>query len=226
MSFRLLPVVLRVLLCLLPLLLAGQRAAAQVRVTGSVEEAATRKPIPGASVVVQRTRQGVVANEEGDFSIFVDRTDTLVFRAVGFKPQRLPLGGSGLSQLIVQIKLVRDSVLLREVQVRSGRPNDATINRALRNIKRPSTAPTSAVKRPPAPKPLFPVDSAAPKPPTPTLQSPVSLLYDQFSREGKERRKMEEIRAAEKAAADAAKSRRARLKYNRNFKENTGYEVE
>ncbi|MBG8552540.1 carboxypeptidase-like regulatory domain-containing protein [Hymenobacter guriensis] len=226
MSFRLLPVVLRALLCLLPLLLAGRQAAAQVRVTGSVEEAATRKPIPGASVVVQRTRQGVVANEEGDFSISVARTDTLVFRAVGFKPQRLPLGGSGLSQLIVQIKLVRDSVLLREVQVRSGRPNDATINRALRNIKRPSTAPTSAVKRPPAPKPLFPVDSAAPKPPTPTLQSPVSLLYDQFSREGKERRKMEEIRAAEKAAADAAKSRRARLKYNRNFKENTGYEVE
>lgn len=225
MSFRLLPVVLRTLLGLLGLLLAGQ-AAAQVRVTGSVEEAATRKPIPGASVVVQRTRQGVVANEEGDFGITAGRTDTLVFRAVGFKSQRLPLGGTGLSQLIVQIKLVRDSIQLGEVKVRSGRPDEATINRALRNIKRPSTAPASAVKRPPAPKPLFPVDSMAPKPPTPSLQSPISLLYDQFSREGKERRKMEEIRAAEQAAAEAAKSRKARQQYNRNFKDNTGYEVE
>ncbi|GAB2790902.1 hypothetical protein GCM10027175_31890 [Hymenobacter latericoloratus] len=205
------------------LLLTGLRvgsAQAQIRVTGSISDASTRKPVPGASVVVQRTRQGVVANQEGDFNISANSTDTLIFRAVGFKAQRLPLGGSGLSQLIVQIKLLQDTVMLGEVRVTEGRPDRATINKALRNIKRPSTAPTSYVKRPPAPKPMFPVDSAAPKAPTPTIASPVSLIYEQFSRAGKERRKMAEILAEEAAE----KARQTRRQYNTNFKDNRGYE--
>ncbi|SNR67479.1 carboxypeptidase-like regulatory domain-containing protein [Hymenobacter mucosus] len=220
MMFRLPDFLLPRWFVLFVLVLCAGTAAAQVRVTGSVSDASTRKPIPGASVVIQRTSRGVVANNEGDFSISANNTDTLIFRAVGFKAQRMPLGGTGLSQFIVQIKLQQDTIRLGEVRVQEGRPDRATINRALRNIKRPSTAPTSAVKRPPAPKPLFPVDSAAPKAPTPSLASPVSLLYEQFSREGKQRRKMEEIRAEEAAE----RARKARLKYNKNFKDNRGYE--
>lgn len=201
-------------------LLLPLSATAQVRVSGSVLEAGTQRPVPGAAVLVQRSGRGVVANAEGDFRIEVQSNDTLVFRAVGFKTRRYPLGGTGLSQLVVQVSLMRDSILLGEVRVTEGRPDRAAINKALRNIKRPSTAPTSAVKRPPAPKPLFPIDSTAPKAPTPTLASPVSLIYEQFSRAGQERRKMEEIRAAE--AAEAA--RKARQKYNKNFKDNRGYE--
>ncbi|TGD83189.1 carboxypeptidase-like regulatory domain-containing protein [Hymenobacter wooponensis] len=210
----------RWLLLFLLMLLGAGAAKAQVRVTGNISDATTRKPVPGASVVIQRNRQGVLANPEGDFSISAARTDTLIFRAVGFKPQRLPLGGTGLSQLIVQIKLQQDTVQLGEVRVTEGRPDRAAINKALRNIKRPSTAPTSAVKRPPAPKPLFPVDSTAPKAPTPTIGSPISLIYEQFSREGKQRQKMIEIQAQE----NAEKARQARQKYNKNFKDNRGYE--
>ncbi|WP_022824246.1 carboxypeptidase-like regulatory domain-containing protein [Hymenobacter norwichensis] len=211
---------LQLLLGWLLLLLLPLSATAQVRVSGSVLEAGTQRPVPGAAVLVQRSGRGVVADAEGDFRIEVQNTDTLVFRAVGFKTRRVPLGGTGLSQLVVQVALMRDSILLGEVRVTEGRPDRAAINKALRNIKRPSTAPTSAVKRPPAPKPLFPIDSTAPKAPTPTLASPVSLIYEQFSRAGQERRKMEEIRAAE--AAEAA--RKTRQKYNKNFKDNRGYE--
>jgi hypothetical protein len=195
-------------------------ATAQVRVTGTISDAISRRPVPGASVVIQRSRLGVVANQEGDFSISAANTDTLIFRAVGFKAQRLPLGGTGLSQLIVQIKLQQDTVQLGEVRVTEGRPDRAAINKALRNIKRPSTAPVSAVKRPPAPKPLFPVDSTAPKATTPGIGSPISLIYEQFSREGKQRQKMVEIQAQE----NAEKARQARQKYNKNFKDNRGYE--
>ncbi|MBT9393424.1 carboxypeptidase-like regulatory domain-containing protein [Hymenobacter sp. NST-14] len=222
--FRLFVLRPRFWLLLLPLLLPAALASAQVRVTGSVSEAGSRRPIPGASVTVRRTRLAVVANAEGDFSLAAERSDTLMFRAVGFKTQFLPLGNTGLSQLIVQIKLQPDTVLLGEVRITEGRPDRAVINRALRNIKRPSTAPTSAVKRPPAPKPLFPVDSTAPKPPTATLASPVSLLYDQFSRAGKERRKMEEIQAEEAARQAAQRALQERRRYNRNFKDNQGYE--
>jgi hypothetical protein len=210
--------------CLAGLLLLGRPGVAvaqqQVRVSGSVSEAGTGRSIPGAAVFVQGSGRGTVADAEGDFRLDVGNQDTLIFRAVGFKTRRVPLGGTGLSQLVIQVSMMRDSIRLGEVRVTEGRPDRATINRALRNVKRPSTAPTSAVKRPPAPRPLFPVDSIPPRPVAPTLESPVSLIYDQFSRAGKERRKMEEIRAAEAAE----KARKARQKYNKNFKDNRGYE--
>ena len=202
------------------LLRAGGPACAQtIRVSGSVSAAATRQPVPGATVQVQRTRRGVAASGKGEFTIETLTTDTLVFKALGFKSQRIPLGGSGLSALVVQIQLVRDSVLLGEVRVSGDRPDRAAINRALRNMRRPLPPPVSQVKRPPKPKPLFAVDSSAPKAPVPTIASPVSLLYEQFSRAGKERRKMEEILEAERAE----KARQARARYNRAFRDNRGY---
>jgi hypothetical protein len=201
------------------LVLLSTAASAQLRVSGTISTLAGRKPIPGAAVLIQGTNRGTVANNEGDFAIEVANTDTLMFRAVGFKPQRLPLGRTGLAQIIVQIYMVRDSILLGEVRIQSGRPDRVEINRALRNVRRPAPS-TNVVRRPPPPKPLFPIDTIAPKAPVPTLESPISLIYDQFSRAGQERRKMEAIEA-EKRALEAEK---ARKKYNRNFKDNRGYE--
>ena len=202
----------------------GVRAQAQgpntVRISGSVAEARSRLPIPGATVQVQRTRRGVVSGTTGEFSIDALPTDTVLFRALGFKTQRMALGGTGLSQMVVRIQLVRDSVQLGNVQVTADRPDRAIINRALRNIKRPKPPVVSGVKRPPKPKPLFAVDSTAPKAPVPTIASPVSLLYDQFSREGKQRRKMEEIEAEQRAE----KARKKKAEYNKAFKDNRGYE--
>jgi len=207
-------------------LLAGAvhaQAPQTIRVSGSVSEAKSRLPVPGATVQVQRTRRGVVTGTTGDFSVDALPSDTILFRALGYKSQRMSLGGSGLSQLVVRIQLVRDSVRLGEVQVTVDRPDRAAINRALRNIKRPKPPVVSGVKRPPKPKPLFAVDSIAPRKPVPTIASPVSLLFDQFSREGKQRRKMDEIEAGIKAEKDAEKARKAREEYNKAFLDNRGY---
>lgn len=204
-------------------LLAGTaqaQLAPTVRLSGSVSEAQTRLPIPGATVQVLRTKRGVITTTTGDFGIDALPTDTVLFRALGFKAQRMALGGTGLSQLVVRIQLARDSVRLGEVQVVSDRPDRAIINRALRNMKRPTPPVVSGARRPPKPKPLFAVDSTAPKAPIPTIASPVSLLYDQFSREGKQRRKMEQIEAEQRAA----KARKARAEYNKAFLDNRGYQ--
>lgn len=208
--------------------LAATKARAQagsppptVRVSGRVSAAENKQPIPGATVQIQRTRRGVAADANGDFLITSLATDTILFRAVGYKPHRLVLGGTTLSQLVVQIKLVRDSVQLGEVRVTADRPDRAIINRALRNIKRPSPPVVKVPKRAPKPKPLFAVDSTAPRPEPPTISgSNVDWLYDQFSRQGKERRKMDAIRARE--AAEKAQQRRA--EYNKAFRDNRGYE--
>ena len=192
-----------------------------VRVSGRVSVAGSRQPIPGASVQVQRTRSGVAANGEGDFLVTALATDTLLFRAIGYKPHRLVLGGTTLSQLVVQVALVRDSVQLGEVRVTADRPDRASINRALRNIKRPPPPVVKIPKRPAKPKPLFAVDSTAPQAQKPTISgSNVDWLYEQFSRAGKQRRKVEELKAKE--AAEKAQQRRT--EYNKAFKDNRGYE--
>jgi hypothetical protein len=215
-------------LLLLSGLLLHQRAQAQagaptptVRVSGTVSAAGTREPIPGATVQVQRTRRGVAADVEGNFLVTALPNDTLLFRAVGFKSKRFALSNTTLSQLVVQIAMVRDSVKLSEVRITADRPDRASINRALRNIKRPTPPVTKVPKRAPKPKPLFAVDSTAPKAEAPTISgSNVDWLYDQFSRQGKERRKVEALKANEAAE----KAYEKRKQYNRAFKDNRGYE--
>lgn len=192
-----------------------------VRVSGTVSVAGSKQPIPGASIQIQRTRAGVAANAEGNFLITALSTDTLLFRAIGYKPHRLVLGGTALSQLVVQMALVRDSVQLGEVRVSADRPDRASINRALRNIRRPTPPVVKIPKRGPKPKPLFAVDSTAPKAEAPTISgSNVDWLYEQFSREGKQRRKVEQLKARD--AAEEAQKRRA--EYNKAFRDNRGYE--
>lgn len=179
----------------------------QVRVTGTVSEKETRQFIPGATVwnVSQKTRS--VADATGRFNVSVGATDTLEFRALGFAAQRVLLGGTGLTQMVVQVRLIRASILLGEVTVREGRPDEALINRALRNMKRPTPPVVSQVKRPPKPKPLFAVDSTAPKLPQPSIEDPIGLLYEQFSRAGRQRRKLAEILAKQRLEAAQQKFR-------------------
>ena len=192
-----------------------------VRVSGTVSAAVSKQAIVGATVLVQRTRSGVAAGAEGEFFIVALATDTLLFRAVGYKPHRVVLGGTTLSQLVVQVKLERDSVQLGEVRVTADRPDRAAINRALRNMRRPAPPTVTIPKRAPKPKPLFTVDSTAPKAEAPTISgSNVDWLYDQFSRQGKERRKVEELKARD--AAEKARQRRA--EYNKAFRDNRGYQ--
>ena len=192
-----------------------------VRVSGRVSGLASKQPIPGATVQIQRTHQGVAADAEGAFSISALPTDTLLFRAVGYKSHRLALGGTTINQFVVQVKLVRDSIQLGEVRVTADRPDRAIINRALRNMKRPTPPVVKVPKKAPKPKPLFAVDSTAPRPEAPTISgSNVDWIYDQFSRQGKERRKMDEIRAREAAE----KAEQKRLEYNKSFRNNRGYE--
>ena len=103
------------------LLLGAPAARAQtVRVSGNVSAAATRAAVPGATVLVQRTRRGVATAPDGGFIIDVLRTDTLVFKALGFKPQRLEMGGTGLGLAIVKhmVQTMRGTVRVESTEGR------------------------------------------------------------------------------------------------------------
>ncbi len=214
-------------LLLLGVLLASSRPARaqasppapQLRVSGTVSDAHTGQPLPGTAVRRLHTPRGVVANAEGDFLIPAYATDTLLFQALGYRPQRLPLRGTTLAQLVVQVRLVRDSVRLSEVQVTADRADRSSINRALRNLRRPAPPVAHGARRPPPPKPLFAVDSTPP-PPAPFGNTPADWIYSKWSREGKERRKVQQLKTQDAKA----KAYKKQLEYNKAFKDNRGYE--
>lgn len=190
-----------------------------VRVSGTVSDASTKQPLPGVTVQLQRTHRGVATDAQGDFLLLVHPADTLLFRTLGYKPKQVVLSGTALTQLVVQVQLQRDSVRLGEVRVTADRLDRTSINRALRNLRRPAPALVKGPQRPPRPKPLFPVDSTPPPPP-PFGNTPVDWVYNKWSREGKERRKVQQLKTRE--AQQQAQRRRAA--YNKAFKDNRGYE--
>lgn len=185
---------------------SGPAATGPVRVRGLVLAAPDRRPIPGAGVFVTATRQGTVADVIGGFQLTIQRTDTLVVRAIGFVPRFFTLKPTTPEQIAIELLLQPDSVQLGLVTITADRPDRPEINRALRAIRRPSTA--DPMLRRSVGKPIFaPRPVEAPEAPE-ALQNPVSFLYEQFSRAGRNRRKLAEWEA----------QRAAELEYERQQK--------
>ncbi|MHA6246956.1 carboxypeptidase-like regulatory domain-containing protein [Pontibacter sp. CAU 1760] len=198
------------------LLCIGLPAHAQrtLRLSGTVLQPDKQTPIPGATIVKISTKAGVLSDAQGKFRIDLEPQDTLLVRAVGFKPLMYLPSKLPVSELRVNIVLQEDSIMLGEVEVTS-RPSQEMIDRALRNMKREQA---SQVKRPG----YIPGLEPPPPPPAagPTVANPIGLMYDMFSKEGKERRKVEELKRQE----ELKEKLKEEDDYNRFFKDNRGYE--
>lgn len=68
-------------------------SAQQRTVTGTITEAGSMEPIPGAAVVVEGSTRGAVTNIDGQYSISVSDSDTLMVSYLGFQTQRVPVSG-------------------------------------------------------------------------------------------------------------------------------------
>lgn len=209
------PLLFFLLTCLLLVCALPTLAQRTVRISGTILQSDKTTPVPGAGIIRYGTTFGVVSDEEGKFLIDVDQSDTLLIRAVGFKPllylpRKLPV-----SELRVNIVLQQDSVMLGEVEVTS-RPSEEMIQRALRNMKREDP---DYVKRPGYRPDMEP--GPPPPPVAPTALSPISLLYDMFSKEGKQNQKLQQLLLIE----EFKRRKQEKDNYNRFFKDNTGYET-
>ncbi|WP_460500266.1 carboxypeptidase-like regulatory domain-containing protein [Hymenobacter agri] len=189
-----------------------------IRISGTVSDAVTKHGLLGVTVRIRATRQVALTNAQGNFILSAAPADTILFQLLGYKPHLLILPGTSLAQFVVHVRMQRDSIRLREVSITADRVDRASINRALRNIKRPTV---SLIKGPQRIKlqPVFAVDSTPPPPP-PTSGGPIGLIYDKFSRSGKQRRKMEQVKKSDKEQ----KARQRLLNYNKVFKDNRGYQ--
>ncbi|MBF9224232.1 SusC/RagA family TonB-linked outer membrane protein [Hymenobacter ruricola] len=97
------------------LLLLGLYGLAQAQtrtVSGKVTDA-KGGALPGVTVLVQGTNQGISTNAEGTYSIAVPEAATLVFSSVGFEARTVPVG----SQAVIDVTLSESAQALNEVVV-------------------------------------------------------------------------------------------------------------
>ncbi len=76
-------------------LFAGISAYAQNQVSGTVVDADSGSPLPGASVVAQGTSTGVTTDFDGKFSINVSDSATLIISYIGYSSIEVSVPGSG-----------------------------------------------------------------------------------------------------------------------------------
>jgi len=190
----------------------GALAQTTFKLTGTVLNAKSSQPLESVTILKKQTRRGTVTNAAGKFQLMVTPNDTLVIRSVGFKTQLYVVHAQTKSNFNMVIHLEEGSQELPEVAVVGGLDYEK-VNRALRNQKRPPE-PKVAVK-PPAPKPLYPEFKGVPI--TPSILNPISFLYDMFSVEGKDKRKLAEILAAEAARRKALEEKKKQQAYDSLF---------
>lgn len=99
------------------LLFTFQLAYSQSSVSGTVTSSEDNTPLPGITVLLQGTNNGVSTNLEGEYEIDLNsdqfQNGTLVFSGVGFVPQEIPINGRSE----IDVVLTTDTALLDEVVV-------------------------------------------------------------------------------------------------------------
>ncbi|QJB30847.1 SusC/RagA family TonB-linked outer membrane protein [Chitinophaga oryzae] len=100
------------LLCLF-MALSGQLAAQNSPVKGTVRDAVSKAPLPGVTITVKGTTQGVTSSADGTYSLSVPANATLVFSFVGYTRQEIPAGG----KTTIDVTLSESSSSLSEVVV-------------------------------------------------------------------------------------------------------------
>lgn len=100
-------------LLLLLIFLSSVTAYAQRTVTGVVTSEEDKMPIIGASVMVQGTKQGVMTDVDGKYSIKVNDNASLIFRFLGMKEKIVKVA----KQAQINVNLMPSSVQIEEVVV-------------------------------------------------------------------------------------------------------------
>ena len=95
-------------------LFIGSLYAQEYEVTGKVTDV-SNEPLPGVSVLIKGTTQGVSTDFDGKYTIKVKNGDILEFSSLGMKTKQVKVNG----QKVINVVLEDDNVALQEVVVTS-----------------------------------------------------------------------------------------------------------
>ncbi len=168
-----------------------------VRVAVKLVDIATQKPVPYASVRILHSNRGVLADSNGFFTVVITQKDTLRISSLGY--HNLYYVKDPLRQTSYYLTLSMRSRIfeLEAVEIVSKRNRDLN-NPMLRWEYKARFLPKVWLFYEPTGEP----------PPLADLMSPISFLYDRYSRRGKAARKLRDM------VAERARKKRNALKYN------------
>jgi hypothetical protein len=165
---------LRLYSLLLFAIFAKGEIAAQITVSGTIRDKETKRALPYAFVINQRTQNGIFADQKGSFSFTALPTDSLLFSLTGYNYTKVLLKDSVPKEtIILNVFLTVKSVQLKQFTIKAPKTYDQII-KELEVAERSKIAAT-------------PLADA--------ISSPITFLYNQFSREGKARAKIAELRS-------------------------------
>ena len=175
----------------------GQPKEFPVRVAIRLVDMGTQKPVPYAAVRFLGTKKGVLVDSNGFFSVVISQKDTLKISSLGFHDfyfVKDPMRQTSYFQIIQ----LRSKIFeLNAVQILGRRTLDLD-NPMLRWEYKAKFLPKIW---------LFYTPTGE-GPEAPSLMSPISYLYDRFSRRGKDARKLRDM------VADRARIKSNALHYN------------
>ena len=86
--------ILYFLLLLLSDSVVAQQPTSKLKVTGKIISSETKKPLSNASITIKGSKKGVVADSLGNFTIRVEKGQTIVVGYTGFEPQEFKIYGN------------------------------------------------------------------------------------------------------------------------------------
>lgn len=180
--------------CSLPVM-AQQAADTQlIRLSGTVLSSDSLTPVPGVHVLNNKSKIGATTDEKGYFTISMHRSDTILFSAVGYEIYPFALDASSRSTSpLVQIKLTPRTYELEAVDVFAVPTEDQFKKNFLAlDLPEEPKLQLPQIKQPKLTEGVEYMPSGGV-----AIVGPFSALHNKFSREAKERKKMQTITSQE-----------------------------
>lgn len=184
-------------MCIYSINASGQyiRIADRVIVAGYVFEESTGDPLSYVNIYVKKSRSGTITDTSGYFIIKTGINDTLIFSSLGYDKKYVIISDSAANNDKPLIIFLDTRIYeLRSVEIIALR-RYKQLEYEITNMKLPNDEYTNAIDN----FPFRPVDidyytqDATPKTGLGIVFSPITALYDAFSKEGKEKQKLAEI---------------------------------
>ncbi len=191
---------IRILIIFLSLLTLSQTAVSQlikmadrVIVAGYVFEENSENPLPYVNVYVKRTRTGTITDTSGYFILKARINDTLTFSSLGYDKKYVLINDSARESMKPLIVFLDTKIYsLNSVDIIALK-RYKQLEFEITNMRLPEDDYTYAARN----FPFRPVDvdyyTRGNASSFGLILSPITMLYDMFSKEGKERRKLAEI---------------------------------
>lgn len=151
------------------------QAPTEITIIGKVSDLTTGFPLTGALVVQQSQLRGTFTDGRGYFSINIVKTDTVIFTLTGYQSKKVCYADSVGTRFAIEVHLPQKTFALRPVTVRPLKTfEEIEHDKSMLGSNRlPTMRPAEA------------------------LSSPISFLYERFSKFERNKRKVAELRNLE-----------------------------